>query len=78
MSLQSLNQVIAQTNTLTVDEQLQLMSYLLVRVRKSYMPHRKWREIRGLASPPILGQDAQTEISRARHEADETRAQQWD
>jgi hypothetical protein len=77
MSSHTLNQVIAQANGLTVEEQLRLMSYLLERVRKNYMSHRKWREIRGLARPNLLGTDAQSYISQTRLQADQTREQQW-
>jgi len=77
MSSHALNQVIAQTNDLTMEERLRLMSYLLERVRRNYVPRRKWREIRGLARTPILGEDAQAHLSRARLQADQAREQQW-
>ena len=77
MSSHALNQVIAQANGLTVEEQLRLMSYLLERVRKNYVSHRKWSEIRGLAHPHVLGTDAQSYISQTRLQADQMREQQW-
>jgi hypothetical protein len=41
-------------------------------------PRRQWREIRGMASYPLLGEDAQAWISRTRQEGDEKREQQWE
>ncbi len=76
MLSKTLNELIKEANSLTLDEQLRLAAYLLERARESYpapSPRRKWQEIRGLARPTLLGEDAQTFVSRTRREADEHR-----
>jgi hypothetical protein len=77
MSSRTLNELMVQANELTLDEQLRLAAYLVERVRTGRPPRRKWREIRGLARPSLLGEDAQTWVSRTRGEADEHRERQW-
>ncbi len=74
MSSEILDEQIQRSNSLTVDEQLRLAAYLVERVRETSQAsirRRKWREIRGLAHPGFLGEDAQTWVSRTRREADE-------
>ena len=68
-----LNDLIKRVDLLTADEQLLLAAHLVERARQSYpaaVPSRKWREIRGLAHPSLLGEDAQDWVSRSRREAD--------
>lgn len=75
-----LEQVIKQADTLTLDEQLYLISHLAEKVRQvshAQTSRRKWREIRGVVSYPMCGEDAQAWVSRSRHEADEQREKQW-
>jgi hypothetical protein len=38
---------------------------------------RCWREIRGIVTYPLCGEDAQEWVSRTRREADEHREKQW-
>lgn len=79
MSSTTLNKLMAQANLLTLDEQLRLAVYLVERARTA-QPHpsgRKWQEIRGLARPSLVGEDAQVWVSRTRREADEQRQRQW-
>jgi len=76
MSVEKLDRLIEQADSLTVDEQLRLAAYLVERARGAYRspaPRRKWRDIRGLARHPMLGEDAQAWVSRTRREADEQR-----
>ena len=76
MSAETLGSLIEQVDALTVDEQLRLAAYLVERARGAYRstaPRRKWRDIRGLVRPPMLGEDAQKWVSRTRREADERR-----
>jgi hypothetical protein len=76
MSSKTLNDLIKEADSLTPDEQLRLAAYLLARARESDSapsPRHKWQEIRGLARPSLLGEDAQTWVSRTRREADEHR-----
>ncbi|MEW5961822.1 MAG: hypothetical protein AB1801_29225 [Chloroflexota bacterium] len=77
MSAETLNELMVQANRLTPDEQLHLAAYLVERVRSGRVPRRQWREIRGMARPSLLGEDAQTWVSRGRREADEPRERQW-
>jgi hypothetical protein len=77
MSSLTLNELMAQADRLTLDEQLRLAAYLVERARTGRTQRRKWREIRGLAHPSLLGEDAQTWVSRSRLDADEQRQRQW-
>ncbi len=84
----TLDDLIERAQSLTIEEQLRLAAYLVQRVvevsplllpqpLKIAKRRRKWREIRGLARPSLLGEDAQAWISRTRREADGHRARQW-
>jgi lysophospholipase L1-like esterase len=76
MSPETLNDIIKRIDALTADEQLSLAAQLIERaraVRPLSSRHRKWRDIRGLARPSLLGEDAQAWVSRTRREADEKR-----
>jgi len=76
MSPETLNDIIKRIDALTADEQLSLAAQLVERaraVRPPSSPRRKWRDIRGLARPSLLGEDAQAWVSRTRREADEKR-----
>ncbi len=78
------NELIEQTKSLAIDEQIRLALYLLQRAITTYpsrrsplaadRTYRQWREIRGLARPRLLGEDAQAWVSRTRREADTRRA----
>jgi len=78
MSTKTLDNLMQQAVSLTVDEQLLLASYLVDRVRMAYpqsVARRKWREIRGRSQALLTGEDAQAWVSRTRREADEQREQ---
>ena len=55
-------------------EQLSLAVYLIENVKQSssisFSPRRQWSEIRGLASPTLWDEDAQSAISKMRQESD--------
>jgi hypothetical protein len=77
MTVETLERLIKQADSLTVDEQLRLATHLVERARESYRavgPSRKWRTLRGMVRHPLLGEDAQTWVSRTRREADEQRS----
>jgi len=78
MATDTLEMLMRQARTLTVDEQLRLAAYLVEQARKGYVPTRgrKWREIRGIAPYPLVGEDAQEWVSRTRREGDEERERQ--
>jgi hypothetical protein len=76
MSVETLDSLIKQVDSLTTDEQLRLAAYLVERARETYRsvePCREWQDLRGLLLAPALGEDAQAWVSRTRREADEQR-----
>lgn len=71
--LSTLDNIIRQASVLSADEKLHLAAYLLEQARSdltSNRPRRPWMELAGIAPYPLVGEDAQTWVSRARHEAD--------
>jgi hypothetical protein len=76
MTSKTLNELIRQTEVLTLEELLQLIRYLIARLPSRILrPRRRWREICGAAAYPLLGEDAQAWVSRTRREDDEYREQ---
>ena len=64
-----LERIVEQTSTLTPDEQLQLAAILVENARAQYpatTPPVPWRDVRGMAKPSLLGEDAQAWVSRTR------------
>jgi hypothetical protein len=73
--MSTLETVIQQVEQLPVDEQLQLLIRLAERLRQQYptaavSPTYSWMSLRGLATYPYLGEDAQAWVSRGRQESD--------
>ncbi|OQY55303.1 MAG: hypothetical protein B6247_08300 [Candidatus Parabeggiatoa sp. nov. 2] len=52
---------------------MDLLIHLAERVRHSQKPARSFRDIRGAAPYPLMGEDAQQWVSRTRRESDEHR-----
>ena len=80
MSTQVYDEVVKQVDTLRVEEQLRLAAHILDRARQVVAQEEtrhKWADIRGLATYPMLGEDAQAWVSRTRRESDERRQKQW-
>lgn len=80
MSTLVYNELVKQVDALPAEEQLQLAAHLLERARQKVIankPKRKWRDLRGLATYPMLGEDVQDWILRTRRESDEQRQAQW-
>jgi negative regulator of sigma E activity len=78
--MQVYDEVVKQVDTLRVEEQLRLAAHILERVRQAVAQEEtrhKWTDIRGLATYPMLGEDAQAWVSRTRRESDERRQKQW-
>jgi hypothetical protein len=78
----TLDQVAALAAQLSPIERLQLVEKIVHALAASptltETPRRRlWREIRGLLPYPMLGEDAQTWVSRTRRESDEERQRQW-
>ncbi len=79
MSIQLLEKLIQETDALSVPEKLRLAAHLLEQASEAYPEPRtqlKWRDIRGLMPYPLVGEDAQTWVSRTRRESDEHRERQ--
>ena len=75
-----LNELMQQVDLLTPEEQLWLIAHLAERVRTARplaKPRRKWREIRGVAPYPLVGEDAQAWVRRSRLEGTQHREKQW-
>ncbi|MEH2211415.1 hypothetical protein [Nostoc sp.] len=72
----SLEKILSEIEQLTPEEQLTVMGHLVERMKKHIIqaqPKRKWSNLKGMASYPLLGEDAQEWISRTRREGDEHR-----
>ncbi|MBW4561522.1 MAG: hypothetical protein KME32_10280 [Mojavia pulchra JT2-VF2] len=72
----SLEKILNEIEQLTPEEQLTVMGHLVERVKKHItqtQPKRKWSDLKGMASYPLLGEDAQEWVSRTRRFADEHR-----
>jgi len=75
------DELIKQVDTLEVDEQLRLATYLLERARQEVAQATtayKWRDLCGRYTYPMLGEDAQAWVARTRRESDEQRARGWE
>jgi len=72
-----LTELIEKTSLLTAEEQLRLIVALAEKVRGSTVHEPKsrwkWSDLPGMLTYPACGEDAQTYISRSRHESDDTR-----
>ncbi|MBE8967216.1 hypothetical protein IQ277_13435 [Nostocales cyanobacterium LEGE 12452] len=72
----SLEKILSEIEQLTPEEQLTVMGHLVERMKKHLIqaqPKRKWSNLKGMASYPLLGEDAQEWVSRTRREGDEHR-----
>jgi hypothetical protein len=81
MASKELLELMERADQLPMRDQLELIAHVAEQVRQSQVeskPRRKWREIRGSAPYPLMGEDAQAWVSRTRRESDEQRASQWD
>ncbi len=80
MASSELEELIRRAKMLAPDEQLLLIARLAEKAREAYpgvVPRRHWREIYGVAPYPLLGEDAQEWVSRARREGDDHRGSAW-
>ena len=72
----SLEKILSEIEQLTPEEQLTVMGHLVERVKKHVIqaqPKPKWSDLKGMASYPLFGEDAQEWLSRTRREGDEHR-----
>jgi hypothetical protein len=65
-----LDELIKRTEGLSPEDRQRLSEHLSSKVSSARV-HRRWREIHGAAPYPLLGEDAQTWVSRTRREGDE-------
>lgn len=67
-----------QADTLTIEEQLELIAYLVEKARQAQFQtqnRQQWSDLSGLVTAPVFGEDAQSFISRTRQNADEQSTQ---
>ena len=60
-----------------VHQLLNIIQIYLKKIEADKQVHRQWSEIAGIAPYPLVGQDAQTWVSRHRLEGDAEREKQW-
>lgn len=68
MTLDALQNIREQVNTLSLEDQLRLMAYLADSVRLAHRPRRKWLDAGGAVPDLLDGEDAQAWVSRTRRE----------
>ncbi len=76
----AVKEILKQADTLSTDEQLALASILIERARKkaaSQTGKRRWLDVMGAASYPMVEEDAQAWVTRERQEGDKEREQLW-
>jgi hypothetical protein len=73
-----LQQVLSDIDRLSPTDRIQVMSYVIESIRE-YVPTeskkltRKWSDLKGMVTFPLMGEDAQEWVSRTRREGDEHR-----
>jgi len=75
----TLEELIIESETLSTEDKLRLAARLLEQARQTQgapAGRRKWKEIRGMAYPSLLGEDAQAWVTRTRRESDAQRERQ--
>ncbi|MBS3907083.1 MAG: hypothetical protein KGZ49_08610 [Syntrophaceae bacterium] len=80
MDVSVLKELINKAKGLTPEENLDLITHLLNRIRvagSASKDRRKWSEICGKAPYPLVGEDAQSWVTRNRKESDERRQKNW-
>ncbi|NEP16124.1 MAG: hypothetical protein F6J97_04380 [Leptolyngbya sp. SIO4C1] len=72
-----LQQVLKQAEQLAPYKKLELIQKIAegLKLSTAAEPKPKWRDLRGMAPYPIMGEDAQTWVSRTRQQSDEHREQ---
>jgi hypothetical protein len=73
-----LQQVLNDVDRLPLTDRIQVMTHVIESI-KEYIPTepvkstRKWSDLKGMATTPLVGEDAQEWVSRSRREGDEHR-----
>ncbi len=80
MDISVLKELKEKAKGLTPEENLDLIAHLIIRVRAAGIAsvgRRKWGEICGKAPYPLIGEDAQTWVTKSRKESDERRQKRY-
>jgi hypothetical protein len=73
-----LQQVLSDIDRLSPTDRIQVMTHVIESIRE-YVPTepvksiRKWSDLKGMVTAPLMGEDAQEWVSRTRREGDEHR-----
>jgi hypothetical protein len=73
-----LQQVLSDIDRLSLIDRIQVMSHLIESIRE-YVPtesvktSRKWSDLKGMVTAPLMDEDAQVWVSRSRQKGDEDR-----
>jgi len=73
----AVNEILKQAKSLSADEQLTLAAMLIGQARKKATApteRYKWLDVMGAAPYPLVGEDAQTWVTRTRQESGHERA----
>lgn len=76
----AVSEILKQAEPLSTDEQLILAAMLIEQARKKAAApneRHKWLDVMGAAPYPLVGEDAQTWVTRTRQEGDDERERQW-
>ncbi|MFA0752023.1 MAG: hypothetical protein SLRJCFUN_002426, partial [Candidatus Fervidibacter sp.] len=74
MASPSLAKVIQEVEQLSLEEQWELVLWLMERLRQRVIASRpRWKDLAGIAPDLLEGMDAQTWVSQGRRESDEHR-----
>ncbi len=76
MASAKLIEIIKQVESLTIEDQMALITHLQEQVQRTQQdrPRKSWHDIQGTAPYPMVGEDAQEWVTRTRREGDEARA----
>jgi hypothetical protein len=80
MAMSDLENLIREAENLSPTEQLRLAAHLAEKARQTDLAsraRRSWDELCGAAPSPLLGEDAQTWVSRTRKEGEAFRERLW-
>jgi hypothetical protein len=74
-----LQQVLSDIDCLSPTDRIQVMTHVIESI-KEYVPkeaiksNRQWRDLSGMVTAPLMGEDAQDWVSRTRQSGDEHRS----
>lgn len=73
-----LQQVLSDIDRLSPTDRIQVMTHVIESIKEYIPPEsnklaRKWSDLKGMVTAPLMGEDAQEWVSRTRREGDEHR-----